>query len=182
MMHPFFFSPGAQHFAPPTVKLPQVKGSVYPRPPIFNRMSDNAQSLIDWIVFNKAKDELGPGFARILGYFKEDGVKSMTAIEDAMRSKNAAALVLPAHTLKGESRQFGAEPLGDLSELIEMTARRCVELQTTPDELIPEVVKLRPLFDRTMALFDQETNPLMQRRATPAAAGFGRRAVFGRAG
>jgi HPt (histidine-containing phosphotransfer) domain-containing protein len=145
-------------------------------------MSADAHQLIDWNAFNKARGELGPGFVRILGYFKEDGVKSLEAIEEAMRSKNAAALVRPAHTLKGEARQFGAEPLGDLAELIEMTARRCVELQTTPDELIPEVVKLRPVFEGTMELFDRETNPLVQRRAVPTTGGFGRRAVFGRAG
>lgn len=145
-------------------------------------MSADAQRLVDWNAFNKARGELGPGFARILGYFREDGSKSVDAIEEAIRAKNAAALVRPAHTLKGESRQFGAEPLGDLSELIEMTARRCVELHTTPDELIPEVVKLRPIFEQTMELFDREVNPLMQRRAAAPAAGFGRRAVFGRAG
>jgi histidine phosphotransfer protein HptB len=145
-------------------------------------MSAHAHRLVDWNAFNKARGELGPGFVRILGYFREDGVKSLDAIEDAMRAKNAAALVLPAHTLKGESRQFGAEPLGDLSELIEITARRCVELHMTPDELIPEVVKLRPLFEQTMELFDREVNPLMQRRAAPAAPGFGKRVVFGRAG
>jgi HPt (histidine-containing phosphotransfer) domain-containing protein len=137
-------------------------------------------SLIDWTAFNQARAELGSEFVRILGYFREDGVKSLDAIEEAMRAKNAAALVRPAHTLKGEARQFGAEPLGDLAEVIEMTARRCVELQTTPDELIPEVVKLRPLFDATLELFDRETNPLATRR--PPTAGFGRRAVFGRAG
>jgi len=142
-------------------------------------MSENA-ALVDWNAFNQARAELGSEFVRILGYFKEDGTKSLDAIEAAMRSKSAAALVRPAHTLKGEARQFGAEPLGDLAERVEMVARRCVELQTTPDELIPEVVKLRPLFDHTMELFDRETNPLMQRRA--GGAGFGRRAVFGRAG
>jgi histidine phosphotransfer protein HptB len=142
-------------------------------------MSENA-ALIDWNAFNQARSELGSDFVRILGYFKEDGVKSLDAIEAAMRSKNAAALVRPAHTLKGEARQFGAELLGDLGERIEMTARRCVELHTTPDELIPEVVKLRPLFEQTMESFDRETNPLMQRR--PGGPGFGRRAVFGRAG
>ena len=142
-------------------------------------MSANTAPLIDWNAFNQSRSELGSDFVRILGYFKEDGVKSLDAIEAAMHARSAAALVRPAHTLKGESRQFGAELLGDLSEMIEMVARRCVELQQTPDELIPEVVKLRPLFDATMEQFDRETNPLMARRP---AAGFGRRAVFGRAG
>lgn len=141
-------------------------------------MSGNNASLIDWSAFNQARAELGSDFVRILGYFKEDGAKSLNAIEEAMRNKSSAALVLPAHTLKGEARQFGAEPLAAIAEQIEMTARRCVELHTTPDELIPEVVKLRPMFETTLQLFDRETNPLMERRP----AGFGRRAVFGRAG
>ena len=140
-------------------------------------MSGTPASLIDWNAFNQARAELGSEFVRILGYFREDGVKSLDAIEEAMRNKNSAALVRPAHTLKGEARQFGAEPLAAIAERIEMTARRCVELHMTPDELIPEVVKLRPLFDTTLQLFDRATNPLMERRP----AGFGRRAVFGRA-
>lgn len=142
-------------------------------------MSGNNASLIDWDAFNQARAELGSDFVRILGYFREDGVKSLDAIEEAMRGKSAAALVRPAHTLKGEARQFGAEPLAEIAERIEMTARRCVELHTTPDELIPEVVKLRPMFETTLQLFDRETNPLVERRP----AGFGRRATaFGRAG
>lgn len=142
-------------------------------------MSGPDAPLVDWIAFNRTRGEVGPQFVRILGYFREDGAKSVDEIEGAMRLKSAVALVRPAHTLKGEARQFGADPLGDLAEIIEMTARRCVESQSAPDELIPEVVKLRPLFERTLELFDRETNPLVQRR--PAAGGFGRRPVFGRA-
>ena len=141
-------------------------------------MSGNTASMIDWNAFNQTRAELGSDFVRILGYFKEDGVKSVAAIEEAMRNKSSAALVRPAHTLKGEARQFGAEPLAEIAERIEMTARRCVELHVTPDELIPEVVRLRPMFETTMQLFDRETNPLMERRPT----GFGKRAAFGRAG
>jgi hypothetical protein len=66
-------------------------------------MSENA-ALIDWNAFNQARSELGSDFVRILGYFKEDGVKSLDAIEAAMRNKSAAALVRPAHTLKGSTR------------------------------------------------------------------------------
>ncbi|MES1115673.1 Hpt domain-containing protein, partial [Limosilactobacillus fermentum] len=78
--------------------------------------------LIDWNVFTRARAELGAGFVRILGYFREDGVKSVAAIETAMRARNAAAMVIPAHTLKGEARQFGAEPLAILAERIEAIA------------------------------------------------------------
>ena len=135
-------------------------------------MSDEAQDIVDWAHFEKSRAELGPGFIRILSYFKEDGVKSIAQIEQAMHNQNATALVLPAHTLKGESRQLGAEPLAKIAELIESTARICVETHRFPDELVPEVVQLRSLFNQTVELFDKATNPLMTR--TPPI-GFGRK-------
>jgi HPt (histidine-containing phosphotransfer) domain-containing protein len=143
-------------------------------------VSDEARDIVDWVHFEKSRSELGPGFIRILSYFKEDGVKSIAQIEQAMRDQNTAALVLPAHTLKGESRQLGAEPLAKIAELIESTARFSLESRRFPDELVPEVVELRRLFDQTIDLFDKATNPLMT-RAGPG--GFGRKAnnqSFGR--
>jgi len=97
-----------------------------------------------------------------------------------MHDQNTVALVLPAHTLKGESRQLGAEPIAKIAELIETTARFCVENGRFPDELVPQVVELRKLFDETIELFDKATNPLLSR--TPAS-GFGRKVTnqgFGR--
>jgi HPt (histidine-containing phosphotransfer) domain-containing protein len=135
-------------------------------------VTDQARDIVDWTHFEKSRSELGPGFIRILSYFKEDGVKSINQIEQAMREQNTTALVLPAHTLKGESRQLGAEPLASIAELIETTARFCVEAHRFPDELVPEVVELRRLFSETVALFDKATNPLMT-RAAPG--GFGRK-------
>jgi HPt (histidine-containing phosphotransfer) domain-containing protein len=135
-------------------------------------VSDEAQDIVDWSFFEKSRTELGPGFIRILSYFKEDGVKSITQIEQAMHEQNTTALVLPAHTLKGEARQLGAEPLAKIAELIETTARFCMETHRFPDELVPEVVALRNLFDQTIELFDQATNPLMKRTAPT---GFGRK-------
>ena len=145
-------------------------------------MTDEARNIVDWTFFEKSRTELGPGFIRILAYFKEDGAKSLAQIEQAMREENTAALVLPAHTLKGESRQLGAEPLAKIAELIETTARFCVETHRFPDELVPEVVELRKLFNETVELFDKATNPLMQ-RGGQAPGGFGRKASnqsFGR--
>ena len=143
-------------------------------------MTDEARDIIDWAYFEKSRTELGPGFIRILSYFKEDGTKSIAQIESAMREQDTTALVLPAHTLKGESRQLGAEPLAKVAELIESTARFCIESHRFPDELVPKVVELRRLFDQTIELFDKATNPLMT-RAAPG--GFGRKATnqgFGR--
>ena len=142
-------------------------------------MSFEGSTLVDWTAFSRARSELGAGFVRILGYFREDGVKSVAAIEAAMRAGNAAALVIPAHTLKGESRQFGAEPLAELAETIEMFARDCVESQDTPGHGVEHVVKLRPLFEATLTLLEREANPLVERRATGA---FGRRPAPGGSG
>jgi HPt (histidine-containing phosphotransfer) domain-containing protein len=129
-------------------------------------------NLVDWTTFARARSELGAGFVRILGYFREDGVKSVAAIETAMRAHNAAAMVIPAHTLKGEARQFGAEPLGELAEKIEAIARDCVETHDTPDQALAHVVALGPLFQKTLSMLERESNPLVERR--PA---FGRRAL-----
>ncbi|WP_375383406.1 Hpt domain-containing protein [uncultured Sphingomonas sp.] len=137
-------------------------------------MAFEGSTLVDWTVFGRARSELGAGFGRILGYFREDGVKSVAAIEAAVRAGNAVAMVIPAHTLKGEARQFGAEPLADLAETIEMFARDCVERQDTPELAVEHVVKLRPLFQETLALLEREANPLVERRVV---GGFGRKAV-----
>ena len=134
--------------------------------------------IIDCEAFARARTELGSGFVRILGYFREDGARSIAAIEAAMHARNTNALVLPAHTLKSEARQFGAEPLGDAAEEIEFTARRCIEAHRFPDELVTAVVELRRLFEETSRLMEREMNPLAQRRP-----GFRRRTAnqdFGR--
>jgi len=135
-------------------------------------VTDEARDVIDWVHFEKSRTELGSGFIRILSYFREDGVKSIGQIEEAMRNENTTALVLPAHTLKGEARQLGAEPLAKVAELIETTARFCVENGRFPDELVPQVVELRKLFETTVELFEKETNPLVRRTAPT---GFGRK-------
>lgn len=133
-------------------------------------------TLVDWDAFTQARSELGAGFVRILGYFQEDGIKSVAAIEEAMRAHNAAAMVLPAHTLKGEARQFGAEPLALVAEKIETIARTSVEKRDTPDSALEHVVGLREMFESTLTLLLREANPLVERRP---AGGFGRRAVGG---
>jgi HPt (histidine-containing phosphotransfer) domain-containing protein len=145
-------------------------------------LSEGQPDIVDWALFEKNRAELGPGFIRIISYFREDGAKSLGQIEQAMREENTTALVLPAHTIKGEARQLGAEPLAVVAELIEKTARLCIETHRFPDELVPEVVQLRKLFSETVELFDKATNPLVS-RGPAAPTGFGRKVTnqnFGR--
>ena len=145
-------------------------------------MSFEGSTLVDWPSFARAKGVLGADLPRILGYFREDGFKSVSAIEDAQRAQNAAGLVIPAHTLKGEARQFGALPLADLAEKIEFTARELVESRDTPEAILEDVVALRPLFTQSLALLEREADPgresagLRDRRPV---LGFGRRAMPG---
>lgn len=136
-------------------------------------MNETQDDLVDWMQFEQSRAELGPGFIRILSYFREDGIKSVRQIEAAMHEMNATALVMPAHTLKGEASQFGANPLAETAAVIEATARSCVETKRFPDELVPDVVKLRQLFDATFDLFDKATNPLLTR--TRASGAFGKK-------
>jgi hypothetical protein len=107
--------------------------------------------LVDWTTFARMRTQLGASFVRILGYFREDGEKAVLRIEEAMHRQDAAGLVLPAHTLKAEARQFGAEP---------------VEGGFFPDNILPQVAELRPLYQRTVAALEAETNPLATRRQT----------------
>src|SRR3546814_15479427 len=59
--------------------------------------------LVDWDEFRATRGQLGTAFVRILGYFREDGVKSVVAIEEAMRARDARGLVMPAHTQIGRA-------------------------------------------------------------------------------
>src|SRR5688500_7059824 len=127
-------------------------------------MDPASNPLVDWNDFARVRAELGADFIRILGYFREDGEKAVARIEDAMRRRDAAALVIPAHPLKSEARQFGAHPVGDLAEEIEHAARRALESRLFPDDLLPQVAALRPLYQRLEALLEAETNPLVARR------------------
>jgi len=127
---------------------------------------DEAAAIVDWSKFSQMRTELGANFVRILGYFLEDGEKAVARIEEAMHRRDAAGLVLPAHTMKSEARQFGADPLGELAEEIEFAARRFVEMRTSPEELVPHVARLRPLYLRTIELLEAEANPLCKRTRT----------------
>lgn len=126
---------------------------------------DNApDDVIDWVEFSRMRTELGASFVRIIGYFREDGEKAVNAIAAAMQARDAVALVLPAHKVKSEARQVGAEALGALAEQIEDAARYAVETRLFPDHLLPQVAELRPLYVRTIAALEAATNPLVQRR------------------
>ena len=124
-------------------------------------MEEAAGNLVDWAKFARMRTELGAISCASSAISARMARKRSRRIEEAMHRRDAAALVLPAHTMKAEARQFGAEPLGDLAEEIEQAGRRALESRLFPDEILPQVARLRPIYLRTMALFERETNPLV---------------------
>jgi HPt (histidine-containing phosphotransfer) domain-containing protein len=61
--------------------------------------------------------------ADLVETYLADGAAQLAAIDEAVRSSEAEALVRPAHTLKSSSRTVGANRLGELSRQIEMLGR-----------------------------------------------------------
>ena len=52
-------------------------------------MTIDTGDLVDWKAFQACRAQLGTGFVRILGYFEEDGKKSIALIENAMRAQKS---------------------------------------------------------------------------------------------
>ncbi len=121
---------------------------------------------LDWDRFDRIRVQLGTGYMRVFGYFQEDGEKAVAIIEEAVRTNNAAAIVLPANKLKCDAGDFGAYALETLAEDIEFQARDCVEWRVDTVSIVEHVVKLRPLFEATIAEIDASSNPLAQRRGS----------------
>jgi hypothetical protein len=126
-------------------------------------MTYPAEMLIDWGVFETTRASLGPHFHRVFGYLREDGARSVSFIEKAIRETNAAQLILPANCIAGEALHFGARRLAMLAGQIEDSARDYVELRLSPVDLVAEIARLRPLFNETMAALSRAASPLQEK-------------------
>lgn len=139
-------------------------------------MGQSGNSGVNWTTFDQTRSLIGGEFAKILGYYRDDAAKCVVAVEQAYKLRDAVSMVRPAHTLKGDSLQFGGEALGRLAEHIEHSARRCVEEHSAPDKLDAEIMRLRPLLIETLGEFERElTRSQSATMRRPAAAGFGRK-------
>ncbi len=127
-------------------------------------MRQNLSTDIDWAVLQETRARFGVNFFRHFGYFTQDGPKSVQAIEDAMRAMNAAKMVLPANRLAEDAFLFGATALGELAEYIEMQAQRCVAQHLAPDDLLRDVLALRPLYFTSVSRLERDISPLVRRK------------------
>jgi len=139
-------------------------------------MDQTNNSVVNWTTFGQTRELIGNDFVKILGYYRDDAAKCVVAVEQAYKLRDAVSMVRPAHTLKGDSLQFGGEAIGRLAEHIEHAARRCVEEHSAPDSLDVEILRLRPLLIETLAQFERELKSgAVQARRPAAAGGFGRK-------
>lgn len=138
---------------------------------------DESRGTIDPEQLAAARAELGASFAKIVGYYRDDGARAIGSIEEAVRHRSAVEMVRPAHTLKGDSLMLGAEALAIAAEEIEKAARSAVESHDFPDDMLPRIRDLRGLFAETLAVLDREVTPA---RAPLPSAPSVRRGGFGR--
>ncbi len=142
-------------------------------------MVQTSNGVVNWTTFGQTRALIGNEFNKILGYYRDDAAKCVVAVEQAYKLRDAVSMVRPAHTLKGDSLQFGGEALGRLAEQIEHSARRCVEEHSAPDKLDMEILRLRPLLIETLSHFERELSkaPVAPLRRPAVAAGFGRKSL-----
>jgi HPt (histidine-containing phosphotransfer) domain-containing protein len=89
-------------------------------------MSNDDTTTLDTSVLAALYDSVGGDdafIADLVETYLSDGAVQLAAIDEAVRSSEAEALVRPAHTLKSSSRTLGANRLGELSRQIEMLGR-----------------------------------------------------------
>lgn len=117
-------------------------------------MIEATAELVDFVALRRIRGDTGSSFTRILAYFREDGGSAIARMEEAVGGGHAAALILPAHTLTGESLQFGANRLALAAEHIGILALQFVDRGCDPGLLAAEVGALRPLFDASLAAIE----------------------------
>lgn len=126
-------------------------------------MAQSEKVIIDSEAFAHCKARLGGNFVRVLGYLRDDGLKSLAVVEDAMRMGDAVAMIGPAELIKSDAFDLGAIALAETAEHIEMSARDCVEWRQSPDNLLESVVALRRIFAETITELTQASSPLSVR-------------------
>ena len=142
-------------------------------------MTDDRADIVDWALFEKNRAELGPGFIKIISYFREDGAKSVAQIEQAMREENTVGLVFRPTPSRASLRQLGAEPLAKIADSSNSPRACAWKPSASPTSSCRKSSRCAAC-SQTVALFDKATNPLV---TCAAPGGFGRRVAnqdFGR--
>ncbi len=97
--------------------------------------------------FNLTCKTLGDKLAVVIGYFMEDCDDYLKRIETAAAQHDISAAVMPAHTLKSSSRQFGLLELSELAKRVEAAAKAYAAGEVSED-IAPLVSQMRGYFDK----------------------------------
>lgn len=80
-------------------------------------------NVIEESVLQTLMEGVGPGINRIVDLYLKVAPERLTAIKDAINDKDYPTLTNQAHSLKGASRQFGANMLAEVAYEIEKKGR-----------------------------------------------------------
>jgi hypothetical protein len=120
----------------------------------------DSADIVDWSVFSRTRTELGADFVRILGYFREDGEKSLARIEEAMQRRDAVGPGLARSHAEIEARQFGAEPARRACRGNRVHRPPLCRAAHVPRRAGAAGDEAPARLPQDMELFDGETNPL----------------------
>lgn len=84
---------------------------------------------IDQSLFESACAGLGERASVIIDYYIEDSAQYLLNLQMALANGSHDEGILPAHSLKSSSKQFGLIRLSDLAELMEKHLRECNRMQ-----------------------------------------------------
>lgn len=106
---------------------------------------------LDMALFEDARNLLGQKFTKLLRYFIEDAQAYLDQIDHGLAEKDVGLVVIPAHSLKSSSYQFGAVAMSCTAAEAEEEARRIVEnggdmlhLSTLHEQLCQQFEAIRP--------------------------------------
>jgi len=87
-------------------------------------LSHDMQAVLDSQVLNQLRDEIGSSFHKMVQVYLEDAPLQLQLIRRAMQAANTLQLRELAHSLKGASRNLGAEKLAALAKQLEEQAHQ----------------------------------------------------------
>jgi diguanylate cyclase (GGDEF)-like protein len=80
-------------------------------------------SPLDQEIFCELRESVGKAFEKLLEIFMEDTPKYLQSLEQAVAMSDSETVAAVAHSIKGSSRNFGANRLGDISKALEDIGR-----------------------------------------------------------
>lgn len=124
-------------------------------PPVYALDEDQPRPVIDWERHDRLRAILKSEFPRLRELYCRDALRWIVAIEDAAKARDAGALGRAAHTLQGDSFQFGAAALGRMAEALDQKMRGCSAGRAPPMGVSRAVSRLRPMLANVMQQFER---------------------------